>query len=129
MLRKRVVKSAVYAIGLGAPARRFSEWMSYRHYRKAFREDNEALAREYSDLGDFRAQVNGMEILFSTKDTYSKRWFYPRYLNGGIHEEHVTRMILDNLTDSPFVDVGANLGWYTCVVSKFLPQQTISISR
>ena len=36
-------------------------------------------------------------MFFSTEDNYSKRWFFPRYNGGKIHESVVTMFILEAL--------------------------------
>lgn len=66
-------------------------------------------------------EVDDIRIVFSTEDPYSKKWLL-RYYEGGIHEEPVTRLILEVLKDAKcFVDIGTNLGWYTLLASKAIP--------
>jgi len=78
--------------------------------------------RKYVNEPIFVANLNGFEINFSTEDSYSNRWFYPRYANGGVHERKVTEMLMEALRGAKcFADVGTNLGWYTCIASKCLP--------
>ncbi len=74
----------------------------------------------------FEVQLNGKSVLFATDDAHSKRWFYPRLSSGRIHEEPATLMLLEVLKDSQcLVDVGANLGWYTCLGSTHMPHGTV----
>ena len=66
-----------------------------------------------------RLTIDDISVLFSTEDEYSKRWFFPRYEGGKIHEQQVTELVLETARKSRcFVDVGTNLGWYTCLVSR-----------
>ncbi len=49
---------------------------------------------------------------------YPYKWFYPRYADGRCHEPLATRRFLDEVTKSKVVvDVGANLGWFTCIAA------------
>lgn len=53
-------------------------------------------------------------VLFATKNPIAKRWFYPRYLTGALHEPQLTRLLITELNEHDvFFDVGANLGWFT----------------
>lgn len=90
--------------------------------RKGPREDWVFLQR-YGNVDRHRVALRGRTTVFSTQDDYSKRWFYPRYDDGRIHEEPVTLLFLDELAESRcFVDVGANLGWFTCLAATHLPE-------
>ena len=61
-------------------------------------------------------QHDGATTNFVTNDPYSYGWFYPRYSNGKIHEPQATRIFIEELSQSKVVvDVGANLGWFTCI--------------
>ncbi|HJM69702.1 MAG TPA: FkbM family methyltransferase [Candidatus Marinimicrobia bacterium] len=82
--------------------------------------------RNYSKLKTFNVIINNRSISFTTADDYSNGWFYPRYTDGKVHEKPVTESILIDLKNhSCFVDVGANLGWYTCVAAKHLDQGVV----
>jgi len=71
-------------------------------------------------------QLNDVTVQFSTKDQYSNCWFFPRYAGGRIHEKRVTELLVEVLQGAKcFVDVGAHLGWYTCVAAKHMPYGTV----
>ena len=75
----------------------------------------------YRRIKRFKAKLNGVTVQFSTEDEYSNWWFFPRYAAGRIHEKKVTEMFLEALRGAKcFVDVGTNLGWYTCLASKHM---------
>lgn len=58
-------------------------------------------------------------VFFATENTTAKRWFYPRYLTGALHEPQLTKLLVAELNDSDvFFDVGANLGWFTLLSSQ-----------
>lgn len=65
-------------------------------------------------------EVGGEDVKFVTKDWFAKKWFYPRYGKGQMHEPNMTKALVQEMTEhgvSPvFFDVGSNLGYYTCVV-------------
>src|SRR5687767_6254812 len=74
---------------------------------------------KYQSIKVFTATINGIKVSFSTEDSYSNTWFFPRYAEGEIHEKMVTEMLVEALKGaSCFVDIGANLGWYTCLAAK-----------
>jgi FkbM family methyltransferase len=90
-------------------------WKRFRRWRREKRQ------KKYLSIRDFEAQVRGIEVKFSTEDYYSNQWFFPRYYGHKIHEQQVTELLLDTLEGKKcFVDVGTNLGWYTCLASKKL---------
>lgn len=71
---------------------------------------------------EFAAKVKNNEVLFSTQDSYSYNWFYPRYRNGGLHERKVTELIIEACKNSKtFFDIGAHIGFFTCVIAKLFP--------
>jgi FkbM family methyltransferase len=82
--------------------------------------------RWYRSIKKYTATLNGVTVQFSTEDEYSNDWFFPRYAGGRIHEKTVTGMIVEALRGKHcFVDVGTNLGWFTCLASKIIPNGNI----
>jgi FkbM family methyltransferase len=76
----------------------------------------------YRNIDIFSATLNGVTVRFCTEDEYSKSWFFPRYAGGGIHEKVVTGMLVGELQSARcFADIGAHLGWFTCVAAKHMP--------
>ena len=68
-------------------------------------------------------RYQGVEVIFLTEDSYSRNWFYPRLDRGRIHEEGLTHMLSRILKSSKcFVDIGANIGYFTCLASKLMPK-------
>lgn len=71
----------------------------------------------------FEVKHKGVTTRFSAEDGYSQTWFYPRYAGGKLHEKRVTELLVDALQNATcFVDVGTNLGWYTCMAATHMPQ-------
>lgn len=60
-----------------------------------------------------------IKLKFDTSSTTAKRWFYPRYRDGSMHEPVVAEA-LQNVVDpnSVFFDIGANIGFYTVLGAK-----------
>jgi FkbM family methyltransferase len=82
--------------------------------------------RRYRKIKRFTASLNGVIAQFSTEDEYSNSWFFPRYAGGRIHEKKVTEMLMEALHRAKcFVDVGTNLGWYTCLAAKHMPYGSV----
>lgn len=108
---KEPIKSALRHIGLYEYAVLIKRHLSKQRYR---------------GIAVFEAIVNGVAVHFSTEDDYSNSWFFPRYAGGKLHEKVVTEMIIDSLRDAKcFVDVGANLGWYTCIAATHMPNGAV----
>ena len=60
-----------------------------------------------------------MSVRFDTSSRTAKDWFYPRYLDGTLHETKITKKIVETLSeDSVFYDIGANIGYYTIFASE-----------
>lgn len=109
-IMKRHVKSALHRMGIQQQTLEAIRIFDPRNQR-------------YRSEKTFVANLDGVEVSFNADDSYSNRWFYPRYAGGGIHERKVTEMLVESLRGTRcFADVGTNLGWYTCIASKCLPQ-------
>jgi len=69
----------------------------------------------------FRLHVEGINVVYSTADRRAHDWFYPRYENGEVHEPAMTYRLLGDLKGSScFFDVGAFIGFYTCLAAKIV---------
>jgi FkbM family methyltransferase len=77
----------------------------------------------YRNVRSLRFAIDGREVEFGTDDPESHWWFFPRYARGRLHEPRVTLALCAALRGARcFADVGANLGWYTCVAAAHLPR-------
>ena len=82
--------------------------------------------RPYRSIKRFKVTLNGVTVQFNTDDEYSNRWFFTRHGEGRIHEKITTEMLIETLQGAKcFVDVGTNLGWYTCLASKHMPDGAV----
>lgn len=71
-------------------------------------------------------RTNKVSAKFYTNDTYSKRWFFPRYQHGRIHEKNIIHHLADRIQKSKtFIDIGAHIGYYSCLMSKTNPNTKI----
>lgn len=62
--------------------------------------------------------IDGSTFEFSLHDDVSRRWF-ARYAEGALHEPRATALMLDDLRSCrAFADVGAFLGYYTCLACR-----------
>lgn len=65
--------------------------------------------------------IQGIKIQYSVADLYSRRYFLTH--ENTLWEALVTQFIVEQLPDARlFIDAGANLGYYTCLASKLMPQ-------
>ena len=81
--------------------------------------------RQYADKNRYILNIEGKTIEYATEDSYSKHWFFPR-LDGKIHEKKATFLLIESLKSAKcFVDIGAHLGFYTCITSKIMPDGVV----
>lgn len=79
---------------------------------------NTASQALYGNAKRYKLRLDGRLTTFSTEQPVAHRWFYPRYAFNRLHEKPMTLRLLDDLRRSHcFVDVGANLGYYTCLAA------------
>ena len=109
---RRALKGLLGASGMLPAARRLNEARLDR-----------AIRRKYPDE-EFVVHVDDeLDVYFKTETAATKKWFYPRYEQGGMHEPPVTLAMLDRVrADSIFLDVGAYLGYYTLVMAAKAPE-------
>lgn len=102
-----ITKSALSLIGVLQPAKKIRRKIEKLRYQ-----------RYYSQRDEYEVKIHGRKITFSTKDLYSGRWFYPRYATE-IHEPKATALFARlSQRSEDIIDVGANLGWYTCIAAR-----------
>lgn len=68
-------------------------------------------------------ECQGVEAVFDTSTPPSRKWFFPRYMDGNLHEPVLTRRLLSVLEpDSVVYDLGANVGYFTVFAAKACPE-------
>jgi FkbM family methyltransferase len=78
--------------------------------------------RKYANVHVVNLDLGEIQTVFSTDDWYSKGWFFPRYDGGRIHEPVVTDAFKKYVNEQSVVlDIGAHLGYFTCVAAKLAP--------
>lgn len=81
---------------------------------------------KYNRKDEHTQQIGAHQLIFSTMDEYSKSWFFPRYDKGRIHEPVVSDLLNDLLKPKDcFFDVGANLGFFTCLAGKICHEGSV----
>lgn len=104
---RKAGKSALQALGLYGVVSRLRRW-------------------PYRNTKSLVFRVGGADVEFGTADAFSNWWFFPRYAGGKLHEPKVTLLLVEALREARcFADVGANLGWYTCVAARHLPRGSV----
>lgn len=59
-------------------------------------------------------ECEGVSVTFDTTTSAAKQWFYPRYIDGSLHEPALTAYLLRSLDEeTTFYDVGGNVGYFT----------------
>ncbi|WP_137284653.1 FkbM family methyltransferase [Halorussus salinisoli] len=89
----------------------------YRSFRNP---DSDALFNlRYRHKRQHTLESQNLKLLFDTSTLIAKRWFFPRYSDGSLHEPVVSKKLISVLdTDSVFFDVGANVGYYSVLASQ-----------
>lgn len=83
---------------------------------------NTASQALYGNAKRYKLRLDGRQTTFSTEQPVAHRWFYPRYAFNRLHEKPMTLRLLDDLRRARcFADVGANLGYYTCLAATHMP--------
>jgi FkbM family methyltransferase len=68
-----------------------------------------------------RIDVAGVEMLFTLQDAQSRIFFNHPFFLGELYEREVTHHLVNRLKESKcFVDVGANMGFYSVLAGKIL---------
>lgn len=63
---------------------------------------------------------------FSTASWVAKRWFFPRYRDGSLHEAPVISLLQQVCNPQAcFLDIGANVGFYTILAAKLCRQGSV----
>lgn len=76
----------------------------------------------YGFRSRFEAELHGKRVVFITQDAHSKRFFHYRYRAGELHEPPVSHELVSRLAGAEvFADVGAHLGYYTCLAGAAYP--------
>jgi FkbM family methyltransferase len=66
----------------------------------------------------YEVVLNDVVTRFRTDDLFSNGWFYPRYSHGRKHEPQATLKFVEKvLNANVVVDVGSNVGWFTCIAA------------
>lgn len=115
MAVRRLLKPVLSSVGLLDFARRAERARWTR-----------AVLRRFPDR-EFRVDVPGSApLFFRTETAQEKRWFYPRYRQGEMHERPVSLAMLERVrADSVCVDVGAFLGYYSALLASRAPRGTV----
>ena len=71
---------------------------------------------KYKNIDEWSLKYRGLNLRYDTSDSYSKKWFFPRYDNNRVHEPLATDIFLDNIKeDSTVLDIGGHLGYFSCI--------------
>lgn len=66
--------------------------------------------------------IDGLKLIYSTKDEASKRFFNHKYWFGDLFEKEVTLHMINTLKEDCkcFIDIGANMGFYSILAAKLI---------
>jgi FkbM family methyltransferase len=85
-----------------------------------------AVRTVYRNTTEYPLRVDGKRVVFSTVGPAANFFFSAQLAFGRVPERPVTSLMLDDLRKARcFVDVGANLGYYSCLARAFMPEGEI----
>jgi len=77
------------------------------------------VALRFRNRNEYQLKLNDSTVLYDTTDNYTKRWFYAETVSGTIYEPALSHFLQQNLkTNSCFLDVGAHIGYFSCIAAK-----------
>lgn len=104
---KAILKRILRSLGLLRLIRRLAYRRKYRNHIRNFR-----------GLPHYKVAFQGVEAKFSVEDPFSATFFSVHFQNG-IYEENGLKVLLAEVeADQTVVDVGANIGYFTCLAAK-----------
>ncbi len=81
---------------------------------------------KYKNIEYYELKLKSLDVKYSTNDSYSKNWFYPRYDNGRYHEPVATHLFIDEIKQDYCVfDIGTNLGFFACISGLLASKGTV----
>ncbi len=118
----RWIRRAARSAGFERPLRAVYAALGFDRRNREKQQASEAeFQARYGNRLTHEVEFLGHKLVFTTEDTYSKHFFFPKF-EGKIFEERVTRLLLEALVGKKcFVDVGSNLGWFTCFGAMTIP--------
>lgn len=121
---KRLLRRLLRAARLEMPAQRIYDALFAAEPDTM---DPRDFAARYGAVDRYELVMPGFpRVVYTTADDYSKHWFFPRYDGGRIHEEPVTRLFVERAAEANcIVDVGAHLGWFSCIAGALRPQASV----
>lgn len=96
------------------------EFLGMRRIYQAARDTNIYLRLS----GVKKIVIDGVELLFTQQDAQSRIFFNHPFFSGELYEREVARHLVNRIRESNcFVDVGANMGFYSVLAGKILSQR------
>lgn len=110
---KRRIRTVLQMFGLENAARSvYRRGVQYR------------LEQRFGNQSEIEITVHNTKVRFATRDLYSKRMFLA--LQTASYEGAITQILAERMAKSRcFVDVGAHVGYYTCIASKIMRNGTV----
>lgn len=89
---------------------------------------SQLLFRKYKNINNWYLQHRELNLVYDTSDRYSKKWFFPRYDEGRIHEPTATNIFIDQINSNSIVlDIGGHLGYFSCIAGTLAKNGSVHV--
>lgn len=83
---------------------------------------------KYKNINNWHLKHRELSLVYDTSEWYSKKWFFPRYDEGRIHEPAATDIFIDHInSDNIVLDIGGHLGYFSCIAGKLANNGSVHV--
>lgn len=105
---KKAIKKILVVLGILGFARKLLGKNKYAHPQE--------IPEKYKNVDQWHLDRRHLHLVYDTSTWYSKKWFFPRYDEGKIHEPAATDIFIDQIQKhSTVLDIGGHLGYFSCL--------------
>lgn len=111
---KSLIKAILRKLGL-------LQWLRRLQYKNQYRDLNRTLRGQST----YQISYDGMDVRFSLSDPFSTS-FFAYHVKDSLYEAEGLKIMMDEIKgDGVLADVGANIGYFSCLVAKHAKQSKV----